>query len=73
MHWINPDSLVPVTSEVKRFLFNPRGEADGLILSNGASAHFPPHISAEVLAHVEPGDRVTLYGVRPRCAELIPA
>jgi hypothetical protein len=71
MHWINPDSLVPVTCEVKRFLFNSRGEADGLILTNGAAAHFPPHLSEEVLAHVEPGDRVTLYGVRPRSAELI--
>jgi hypothetical protein len=71
MHWINPDSLVPVTGEVKRFLFNPHGEADGLILSNGSAAHFPPHLSDEVLAHVEPGDPVTLYGVRPRGAELI--
>lgn len=71
MHWIDPDSLVPVTCEVKRFLFNPRGEADGLILTTGAAAHFPPHLSQKVLVHVEPGDRVTLYGVRPRSADLI--
>jgi hypothetical protein len=71
MHWINPDFLPPVASEVERFLFNPRGQADGVILANGLVAHFPPHLSEEVQAKVKRGDRVTLYGVRPRATDLI--
>jgi hypothetical protein len=42
MHWIDPGSLNPVKSRVERFLFNPRGQADGMILANGTEAHFPP-------------------------------
>jgi hypothetical protein len=71
MHWIDPDSLTPVSGRVVRFLFNPRGEADGLILRNGLTAHFPPHLSRAVLAQVEPGGSVKLFGVRPRGAELL--
>jgi len=71
MHWIDPDSLVPVKSKVERFLFNPRGQADGMILANGTEAHFPPHMSQKVLAGLKPGERVTLYGVKPRSADMI--
>jgi hypothetical protein len=71
MHWIDPDSLIPISGRVVRFLFNPRGEADGLILRNGLAAHFPPHLSRAVLAQVAPGDSVRLFGVRPRGAELL--
>jgi hypothetical protein len=71
MHWIDPASLTPVKSTVERFLFNPRGEADGMILANGVEAHFPPHLSKEVLAHLKAGERVTLYGVKPRSADML--
>ncbi len=71
MHWIDPDSLTPVNSTVERFLFNPRGEADGMILANGVEAHFPPHLSKEVLAHLKVGERVTVYGVKPRSADML--
>jgi hypothetical protein len=71
MHWIDPDSLTPVISKVERFLFNPRGQADGMILANGVEAHFPPHLSDKVLASLEAGERVTLYGVKPRSADMI--
>jgi hypothetical protein len=71
MHWIDPDSLSPVKSKVERFLFNPRGQADGMILTNGTEAHFPPHLSKQVLAALKAGDRVTLYGVKPRAADMI--
>ena len=71
MYWIDPDSLTPVTSKVERFLFNPRGQADGMILANGTEAHFPPHLSQKVLAGLKIGERVTLYGVKPRAADMI--
>ncbi len=71
MHWIDPDSLSPVKSKVARFLFHPRGDADGMLLANGLEAHFPPHLSRKVLRRIRPGERVTLYGVKPRGAEMI--
>ena len=71
MHWIDPDSLSPVKSKVARFLFNPHGDADGMLLVNGTEAHFPPHLSKQVLKSIQPGDAVTLYGVKPRAADMI--
>jgi hypothetical protein len=71
MHWIDPDSLSPVKSKVDRFLFNPRADADGMLLVNGTEAHFPPHLSKKVLKAIQPGDSVTLYGVKPRGADMI--
>jgi len=71
MHWIDPDCLTPVKSKVQRFLFNPRGQADGMILASGLEAHFPPHLSDKVMTRFGPGDAVTLYGVKPRTANMI--
>lgn len=71
MHWIDPDCLTPVKSKVRRFLFNPRGQADGMILASGLEAHFPPHLSDKVMTRFAPGDAVTLYGVKPRAADMI--
>lgn len=71
MHWIDPDCLTPVKGKVERFLFNFHGQADGMILANGTEAHFPPHLSQKVLAAVKAGERVTLYGVKPRSADMI--
>jgi hypothetical protein len=71
MHWIDPESLPPVKGTVARFLFNPKGEADGMLLANGTEAHFPPHLSKRVLKSIQPGDAVTLYGVKPRAVDMI--
>jgi hypothetical protein len=71
MHWIDPDSLSPMKSKIARFLFNPKGEADGILLANGIEAHFPPHLSKKVLGSIQMGEAVTLYGVKPRGADVI--
>jgi hypothetical protein len=42
-----------------------------MILTNGTEAHFPPHLSHQVLASLKAGERVTLYGVKPRSADMI--
>ena len=71
MHWIDPQSLSPVKSKVVRFLFNLNADADGMLLANGTEAHFPPHLSDKVLKMIRPGDAETLYGVKPRAANMI--
>src|SRR5262245_31911594 len=49
---------------VTRFTLTPRGDLDGLILSDGTQVHVPPHLSADPAAAVKPGDTVTVSGSR---------
>ena len=66
MHWLDPDYLPESSGTFERFLINPRGDADGMILANGAEIHFPPHMSAELCAAIRPGQAIKVRGVRPR-------
>jgi hypothetical protein len=45
-------------------LINPMGQADGLLLSDGIEVHFPPHLSAQLVALASPGDKLTLIGFK---------
>jgi hypothetical protein len=71
----SPDTeqLPYVTSSVKRFLLDPQGNADGLILSNGLLVCFAPYLSAAVQAALHSGDRVTVYGMVPGARAMIAA
>jgi hypothetical protein len=62
-----------VTSSVERFLVNPDGNADGMILGNGVEVYFAPHLSTAVLTCVQVGDRITVYGVLPMAEPMIAA
>jgi hypothetical protein len=77
MHWIDPECLPETTGTVERFVMNPHGEIDGLILDCGTDkavlVHVRPHLSAEIEAAVHPGEAVRVRGVRPRGAEMIAA
>jgi hypothetical protein len=73
MHWLDPDYLPEISGTFERFLINPRGDADGMILANGAEVHFPPHMSAELCAAIRPGQVIKVRGVRPRGGDLIVA
>jgi hypothetical protein len=75
MHWLDPDYLPEHSGTFERFLLNPHGETDGMILSDGTEVHFPPHLSAEMLTAIRLGTKpkVKVRGVRPRGSELIAA
>ena len=73
MHWLNPDHLPHVTSNVERFLINFHGDIDGMILTNGLEVHSPPHLSEAIRAAIQLGDHITVRGVRPRSADMISA
>jgi hypothetical protein len=76
MHWIDPDSLPEVSGTVERFVLNPHGEVDGFVMTRGGAAvlvHTPPHMEAELTHSVKAGDHVSVYGVRPRGADLLAA
>ncbi|MFM0238900.1 hypothetical protein [Paraburkholderia phytofirmans] len=73
MHWIDPECLQETRGTVTRFLLNPHGELDGLILDNERQVHFPPHLSKLVAKHVSVGDKVRVRGVKPRAADIVAA
>jgi hypothetical protein len=76
MHWIDSDCLPETRGNVERFVANPHGEIDGIILSGSTEAtlvHVPPHLSAEIEAAIQIGDAVCVRGVRPRGTRMIAA
>jgi hypothetical protein len=75
MHWIDPNSLPEISGRFERFLLNPHGEADGMILADGAEVHFPPHLGKEVRAAVDEDAKAALriFGVRPRQGDVFAA
>ncbi|ARP79999.1 hypothetical protein CAL12_03610 [Bordetella genomosp. 8] len=75
MHWIDPDGLPQWRGTVSRFLINPHGELDGLILGSRRrrQVHFPPHLSGQVARHIAVGDKISVSGVKPRGADMLVA
>jgi hypothetical protein len=57
---------------VNRYLVNPHGEVDGVLLSNGTQIKFPPHMSADLTRAVKPNDKITAPG-RPERAPVFTA
>jgi hypothetical protein len=73
MHWIDPTSLPALSGEVERFIINPRGDLDGVVLAGGGLVHFPPHLSEAVATAIRPGDPITVHGVRLRGVDMVAA
>ena len=53
-----------VQGTLERFIVNPQGEVDGLVLTDGTQVRFPPHMSAELVSAVGPGEPVSVEGFR---------
>lgn len=51
-----------VTGKVERFTEAPKGEIDGMELSDGTVVHWPPHMERQFTAIVKKGDRVRVIG-----------
>jgi hypothetical protein len=75
MHWVDPDHLPEFSGIFERFLLNPHGEADGMMLADGTEVHFPPHMSDDICAAIGPDEKpfLRIRGVRPRGADVIAA
>jgi hypothetical protein len=76
-----PSSSLPYTIQqlpelkgtVARYTLTPRGDVDGLLLGDGTEVHFPPHMSAQLVYAVKPGDAVTVRGLKAYGIPLIDA
>lgn len=51
-----------VSGVVTKFLYNPHGDSDGLLLDGDKQIHFAPHLSAEVLKSMKVGDKIHVHG-----------
>jgi hypothetical protein len=58
---------------VKQYMLTPRGDVDGLILTDGTEIKLPPHLSAQVVFAIKPGDAVSVRGLRARTLSLVDA
>lgn len=55
-------SAMSVEGRVERWLPNPHGEIDALLLDSGALVRFPPHLDDQLVAVARPGDRIVATG-----------
>jgi len=58
---------------VKQYTLTPRGDVDGLILADGTEVKLPPHLSAQIVYTIRPGDEVSIRGLRARAIALVDA
>ena len=73
MHWIDPECLQETRGTVTRFLLNPHGEPDGLVLGKDRQVHFPPHMARDITRLIRIGDKIRVHGVKPRAANIVAA
>jgi hypothetical protein len=77
MHWVDPDCLPAISGTMERFIVNPHGEVDGLVVMRDDGAlmlvHTPPHLETDITAALTAGHRVSVRGIRPRGADLVAA
>jgi hypothetical protein len=71
MHWIDPEFLPEIEGTLERFTLNPKGEIDGLVLTDDTLVHVPPHLGHAVEELLQPGKTVRVRGVRPRDAVMV--
>ncbi len=62
--------LPALSGTVAQYLPTPRGEVDGLLLTDGTEIHLPPPLSTQLVFAVRPGDPVTVHGLKARAVKL---
>lgn len=69
----NPDQLPVLRGRVQQFTLTPRGDIDGLILTDGTEVDTPPYLSTQIAYAVKPGDMVTIHGLHAAALPLVRA
>src|SRR5947208_3012378 len=69
----DPTQLPATRGTVKQYTLTPRGDVDGLILTDGTEVKLPPHLTGQIVFAVRPGDTVSIRGLRARAIPLIDA
>jgi len=69
---VGPDRTV--TGTIERFTAAPKGEIDGMALSDGTVVHWPPHLERLFTTIIKPGDRVRVVGfdeIKPKGEQVL--
>jgi hypothetical protein len=69
----DPAQLPSYSGRVQLFTLTPRGDIDGLILTDGTEVKTPPHLSTSIAYSVRLGDTVNVHGLRAAALPLIQA
>ena len=69
----DPAQLPATKGRVAQYSLTPRGDVAGLILDDGTEVHLPPHLGAQLVFAVKPGDQVTVRGLRAREVPMVQA
>lgn len=69
----DPQQLPAQRGQVQQFTLTPRGDIDGLILSDGTEVKTPPHLSTQIAYAIKPGDTVTIHGLHAAALPLVQA
>jgi hypothetical protein len=69
----DPAQLPSFTGRVQQFTLTPRGEIDGVILSDGTEVKTPPDLSTPMAYSIKPGDTITIHGLRAAAIPLLQA
>lgn len=69
----DPQQLPVKRGKVQQLLVSPRGEIDGLILTDGTEVKTPPHLSTQIAFAVKPGDNITVHGLHAAALPLVQA
>lgn len=67
-------SQLPTTKGiVGQYTLTPRGDVDGLILTDGTEVHIPPFLSTQLVFAIKPGDAVTIQGLKAKALPMVAA
>jgi hypothetical protein len=69
----DPQQLPATKGQVAQYSLTPRGDVDGVILDDGTQVHMPPHLGAQLVHAIKPGDAVTVRGLKAQALPLIQA
>jgi hypothetical protein len=69
----DPSQLPETHGTVKQYTLTPRGDVDGFVLTDGTQVQLPPHLSAQTVFALRPGDKVTIKGLKAKALPLIDA
>jgi hypothetical protein len=69
----DPQQLPAQRGQVQQFTLTPRGDIDGLILTDGTEVKTPPHLSTQIAYAIKPGDTVTIHGLHAAALPLVQA
>ena len=69
----NSSQLPATNGTVRQYTLTPRGDVDGLILTDGTEVKVPPHLTGQIVYSIHPGDAVMIRGLRARALPLVQA